>query len=114
MEIVEISTIMKVLFGAILVILVHILNILVLRPKSVRAKLERQGIHGPSPHFYLGNIPEIKRLLQENNKDGVSTSISHNWHSNLFPHIYKWKKQYGNLFYPFFLILFFLCIKCYY
>ncbi|KAI5423227.1 cytochrome P450 714C2 [Lathyrus oleraceus] len=98
MEIVEISTIMKVLFGAILVILVHILNILVLRPKSVRAKLERQGINGPSPHFYLGNIPEIKRLLQENNKDGVSTSISHNWHSNLFPHIYNWKKQYGPIF----------------
>lgn len=105
MEIVEISTIMKVLFGAILVILVHILNILVLRPKSLRAKLQRQGIDGPSPHFYFGNIPEMRRLLletqssQENN-NGVSTSISHNWHSNLFPHIYKWKKQYGKFFYP--------------
>ncbi|XP_058745238.1 cytochrome P450 714C2-like [Vicia villosa] len=98
MEIVEISTIMKVLFGAILVILVHILNILVLRPKSLRAKLQRQGINGPSPHFYFGNIPEMKRLVQENN-NGVSTSISHhNWHSNLFPYIYEWRKQYGPIF----------------
>src|SRR4051812_47440613 len=101
MEIVETSTIMKVLLGVILVILVHILNVLVLRPKSLRAKLQRQGINGPSPHFYFGNIPEMKRLVQENNKDGVSTSISHhNWHSNLFPYIYEWRKQYGKLFYP--------------
>ncbi|XP_004515309.1 cytochrome P450 714C2-like [Cicer arietinum] len=96
----------SVLLGAILVILVHILNILILRPKSLRAKLQRQGIKGPSPHFYFGNIPEMKTLLlqtqstqtHDKNKYHVPTSISHNWHFNVFPHIHKWKNQYGPIY----------------
>ena len=93
---------MKVMLGAVLVVLAHFFHILVLKPKSLRAKLQKQGIDGPSPHFYFGNIPEMKSLLLEaHNKDGVPTSISHNWLSTVFPHILKWRKQYGQLLYPF-------------
>ena len=95
---------------AVLVALIHFFHVLVLRPRSLRAKLHRQGIHGPSPHFYFGNIEEMKTLLlqqqkqvkqnkQEHEEDGCA-SISHNWTSTLFPHIHKWRKQYGKLLSP--------------
>nr|KYP40611.1 Secologanin synthase [Cajanus cajan] len=81
----------------------HVLNVLVLRPRSLRAKLQRQGIHGPSPHFYFGNIPQIKALLLQvksaptthvkNREEDVS--LSHAWPFTLFPHIQKWIQQYG-------------------
>ncbi|KAL2327089.1 hypothetical protein Fmac_020516 [Flemingia macrophylla] len=56
---------MQVVLGAFLVLLVHVFNVLVLRPRLLRAKLQRQGIQGPSPHFYFGNIPQIKTIFLE-------------------------------------------------
>ncbi|CAJ2664945.1 unnamed protein product [Trifolium pratense] len=93
-------SIMKVILGAILVVLAHILHILVLRPKSLRAKLQRQGIDGPSPHFYFGNIPEMKSLLLQTQLTSTTqtSSISHNWLSTLFPHILEWKNKYGPIY----------------
>ncbi|KAJ1415455.1 Cytochrome P450 [Sesbania bispinosa] len=52
----EMVSTVQVVFGAVLVLLIHVLNVLVLKPRSLRAKLQRQGIHGPSPHFYLGPL----------------------------------------------------------
>jgi hypothetical protein len=100
-----------VALGAVLVVLIHFLYVFVLRPKSLRSKLHKQGIHGPSPHFFFGNILEIKTLLlqqqesqakhkQEEEDKDVCVSISHNWTSNLLPHIHKWRKQYGQLLPP--------------
>ncbi|KAJ1439574.1 Cytochrome P450 [Sesbania bispinosa] len=52
----EMVSTVQVVFGVVLVLLIHVLNVLVLKPRSLRAKLLRQGIHGPSPHFYLGPL----------------------------------------------------------
>jgi hypothetical protein len=99
-----------VALGAVLVVSIHFLNVLVLKPKSLRSKLHKQGIHGPSPHFYFGNIQEIKTLIlqqqesqakQKQEDEDVCVSISHNWTSTLFPHIHKWRNQYGQLLSPF-------------
>lgn len=99
---------MQVVLGMVLVLLMHVFNVLVLRPRSLRAKLHRQGIHGPSPHFYFGNIPEMKTLLlqvqsapitQVKDKDDHD-SLSHKWPFTLFPHIQKWISQYGQLLWP--------------
>jgi len=98
--------------GAVLVALIHFLHVLVLRPKSLRGKLHTQGIRGPSPDFYFGNIKEMNTLLlQQQNKlcvrhkeeqdEDVCVSISHKWTSTLFPHIQKWRSQYGHLLSPF-------------
>jgi len=94
-----------VALAAVLVALIHFLQVLVLRPKLLRAKLHRQGIHGPSPHFYLGNIQEMKTLLvqqqqlcvkqKDEQKEDICDTISHSWTSRLFPHIQKWRSQYG-------------------
>ncbi|RZC02538.1 Cytochrome P450 714C2 isoform H, partial [Glycine soja] len=104
----EMST-MQVVLGMVLVLLMHVFNVLVLRPRSLRAKLHRQGIHGPSPHFYFGNIPKMKTLLlqvqlapttQVNDKV-QRVSLSHKWPFPLFPHIQKWINQYGKSTYLF-------------
>nr|KYP40612.1 Secologanin synthase [Cajanus cajan] len=84
----------------------HVFNSLVLRPRSLRAKLQRQGIQGPPPHFYLGNIPQIKTLLlqvqsapttQVKDKE-QDVSPSHAWPLTVFPHVQKWIKQYGSMY----------------
>ena len=117
---IEMSTI-QVVLGMVLVLLMHVFNVLALRSRSPRGKLHRQGIHGPSPHFYFGNIPEMKTLLlqvqsapttQVKDKDQHG-SLSHKWPFTLFPHIQKWINQYGqllflscliNMMFPFFIV----------
>jgi len=97
-----------VALGAVFIALIHFLHVLVLRPRSLRAKLHRQGIDGPSPHFYFGNIKEMKTLLlqqqtqvkQKNKDEDGFVSISHSWTTTLFPHIHKWTNQYGQLLCP--------------
>ncbi|CAL0324351.1 unnamed protein product [Lupinus luteus] len=100
--------IVHVLLGGFVVLLLHVFNVLILKPRSLRAKLERQGIEGPSPHFYYGNIPEMKRLkLQLHSTTTTSTTqdkvdhhvcVSHTWLSTLLPHIQKWANQYGPMY----------------
>jgi len=95
----------KILLGAVLVLLIHVFNVLVLRPRSMRAKLQKQGIKGPSPHFYFGNIPEMKNILlqvhstpaTEDKEKDEDFSVSHKWPFTLFPHVQKWINQYGEL-----------------
>ncbi|KAK7350480.1 hypothetical protein VNO77_09169 [Canavalia gladiata] len=97
MQVMEMNA-MQVVLGAVLVLLLHVFNILVLRPRSLRAKLQKQGIDGPSPHFYFGNIPEIKTLLLQVRSEQVKdkdVSVSHTWPFTLFPQIQKWVNQYG-------------------
>lgn len=101
----EMNTV-KILLGAVLALLIHVFNVFVFRPRSMRAKLQKQGIKGPSPHFYFGNIPEIKSILLQVQSAAPATevtekdegsSLSHNWPFTLFPHVQKWIKQYGEL-----------------
>ncbi|XP_015938794.1 cytochrome P450 714C2-like [Arachis duranensis] len=98
-----------VVLAGLSLVLLHVVNELLLKPRSLRSKLQKQGIHGPSPHFYFGNIPEKKKILEQHqvhnvasshqDKDkGVSSSISHRWYYNLFPHVEKWRRQYGPIY----------------
>ncbi|XP_047149711.1 cytochrome P450 714C2-like [Vigna umbellata] len=102
----EMNTV-KILLGAVLALLIHVFNVFVFRPRSMRAKLQKQGIKGPSPHFYFGNIPEMKKILLQIQSAAPATevkekdegfSLSHNWPFTLFPHVYKWINQYGPMY----------------
>ena len=52
----------SVVIGGFIVLIMALYNLLVLKPKLLGAKLQRQGIRGPSPSFFFGNIPEMKRI----------------------------------------------------
>ena len=100
--------ILSILVGGFLVLFLYLYEILILRPKGIRSKLEKQGIRGPPPSFLLGNISGIKRLQlkvqstatkttdpQHHHDDHHVASICHQWPSRIFPHIEEWRNEYG-------------------
>lgn len=104
------NTIASVVLGGFLVLLVYLYNLLVLKPKNLRAKLQRQGIRGPSPSFLVGNIPDMERILQHRRlthstpttaTEDYPTAISGDWPSIVFPYLEEWKNEYGTNLSPF-------------
>lgn len=101
------EVILSVVLGAFVLWALYLYEVLVLQPKRLRSKLEKQGIRGPCPSsILLGNIPEMKRIKLETMKKPKATtktieskdhpvSIAHDWPSNLFPHLAQWRKEYG-------------------
>lgn len=87
-------------------LMLHIYRIMVLHPRKIRSKLEKQGIRGPPPSFIFGNIPEMKRIIQLNTLEsakakeeyGSNEPLQHNWPPKLFPYYDKWSKEYGGVF----------------
>ncbi|XP_015886086.3 cytochrome P450 714C2-like [Ziziphus jujuba] len=105
----------SVFFGGCLVLFLYVYEYLIMKPKRQRSKLEKQGIRGPCPSIFLGNIPEIKNIHlklhskstetaieahheQEQEQPIISNNISHDWPSTIFPHLKQWQTQYGPVF----------------
>ena len=93
-------SLLTVILGGLLLLVYFCVNTLLLKPKSTRERLRKQGILGPIPHFFLGNIREIKSIqIQEKIQSGslheVDAPISHRWPFTIFSHLQKWKNQYG-------------------
>ncbi|KAM3733397.1 hypothetical protein ACB098_11G132600 [Castanea mollissima] len=97
----------SVVIGGFIVLLMQLYNLLVLKPKLLRAKLQRQGIRGPSPSFFFGNIPEMKRIQLQVHSTPKTTAtneydhpdaVAHDWPSTLFPHLEQWRNKYGQIF----------------
>lgn len=95
--------VLSLLVGGFVFFFSYLCEFLLLRPKSIRSKLEKQGIRGPPPSFLLGNLPEMKRLQSKlqgqstatRTDDDHAASISHQWHLKLFPHIEQWRNEFG-------------------
>ena len=104
----------SVILGGVLVMLVHLYKLLILKPKLLRGRLERQGIRGPSPSFLFGNIPEMKRSKLQLHSiptaaadDSLVAAIAHDWPSTVFPYLAQWRNEYGTtLSFPFCFVLF--------
>lgn len=96
------KVILSVLLGGFVIGVLYLFEVLVLQPKRLRSKLEKQGIRGPPPTILLGNIPEMKKIKLESMKKSEAKdqtpSIAHDWPSKLFPHIAQWRKEYGKPF----------------
>ncbi|KAF8032213.1 hypothetical protein BT93_D1208 [Corymbia citriodora subsp. variegata] len=94
------STLILVLLG---LVVMHAYRVFVWGPRRLRSKLRRQGVEGPPPsHPLLGNIPDIKKIKADEaqiaRESGESGGLSHAWPSVLFPHLQKWRIQYGPIF----------------
>ncbi|KAL5795113.1 hypothetical protein ACOSP7_003707 [Xanthoceras sorbifolium] len=92
--------ILSAVIGGVVGLLFYLYNLLLLRPKLLRSKLQKQGISGPSPSFFLGNIPEMKRIQLQvsTQKDKNKVGLDHDWPSTVFPFVEKWKNEYGPMF----------------
>ncbi|KAL6597390.1 hypothetical protein ACP70R_046830 [Stipagrostis hirtigluma subsp. patula] len=67
-----------------------------MRPGNTRKKLRRQGVKGPEPTLFYGNIREMKRIRQE--LEPVQTQDANDYMSTLCPHFLLWRKTYGPVF----------------
>ena len=99
----------SVLVGGFLFLFLYLYELLILRPKGLRSKLQKQGIRGSPPSFLLGNIPALRRLQskvqstatesttdpQKHHENDHVDSICHQWPSKIFPHIEEWRNEYG-------------------
>ncbi|KAB2595235.1 cytochrome P450 714C2-like [Pyrus ussuriensis x Pyrus communis] len=67
----------SVYLGGFLVWLLHLFELVVLRPKRLRSKLQKQGIEGPPPSFLLGNLPAMRKsLIQHKTQSSTETRTS--------------------------------------
>ncbi|KAF8007891.1 hypothetical protein BT93_K1783 [Corymbia citriodora subsp. variegata] len=81
---------------------VYLYNLFWRKPLWLRKKLQHQGINGPAPSFFVGNIPDIKKIQLEMQamkiQQSIGNRVSHDYMSHLFPHIEKWGADYGPVF----------------
>lgn len=88
--------VLSVVLGGVIYLFFYMYNVLVLKPKILRSKVEKQGIRGPSPSILLGNIPDIKKIQQQISLKGqTKVGLDHDWSSTVFPFVEKWKNEYG-------------------
>lgn len=101
-ELVHASKILlTVVLGGFIGVLVHLYNVLLLKPEKLRSELRRQGIKGPSPSPILGNIPQMNKIQLQNQSvanHGENINLSHDWASTLFPYFEQWRIEYGSVF----------------
>jgi cytochrome P450 len=74
-------------------------DVLWLKPKRLRSRLQKQGISGPPPAFLFGNAKDIKKIKsKQTNAPREEQDITHNCSSVLYPYFEQWKKEYGPIF----------------
>lgn len=69
----------------------------------VRRKLAMQGVKGPPPSLFRGNVPEMQRIqsqamIKSKQYSSGDSIIAHDYTSSLFPYLDHWRKQYGMVF----------------
>jgi cytochrome P450 len=73
-----------------------------LNPKKIREKLRYQGISGPKPSLFYGNILEMKKIQKEAQMQPKEEQrwarFVDDYTSVIFPYLISWRKAYGQLF----------------
>lgn len=64
----------------------------------MRRSLKMQGVKGPPPSIFNGNVSEMQRIQSDAKHFSGDNIISHDYSSSLFPHFDHWRKQYGLFF----------------
>lgn len=70
-----------------------------LKLQRAKRELQIQGIRGPPPSLFYGNLPEMHRLQRLSARPNHATPLTgHDYTSTLFPYFHLWIKQYGLVF----------------
>ncbi|KAK6285333.1 hypothetical protein POUND7_011512 [Theobroma cacao] len=99
-----VKLILSIVLGGFVGLLCFLYNGVLMKPKKLRLKLEKQGIKGPCPSLLYGNIHEMRRIQLEALSAASSTqkdhqaAIAHDWFPTLFPYLDKWRNEYGSVF----------------
>ncbi|KAK4414304.1 cytochrome [Sesamum alatum] len=88
----------SLVLGGFLLLVLRFFDALLLKPRRLRSRLEKQGIRGPQPSFLYGNIAEMKRIIEAQRplveKSAASEELVHACSSSVFPHVEQWRQEY--------------------
>ncbi|TKY64782.1 Cytokinin hydroxylase [Spatholobus suberectus] len=68
-----------------------------LTPLRIKKIMEMQGVRGPKPRFFTGNILDMASLVSKTTSQDMKT-ISHDIVGRLLPHFLLWSSQFGKRF----------------
>ncbi|XP_030466719.2 cytochrome P450 714A1-like [Syzygium oleosum] len=88
-------------FGVMIVcsFVLHLCNILWLNHRRLRRKLSEQGITGPPPRLFHGNIAEMRSIATRCEPEPLPRGrVSHDWAHSIFPYLHHWALRYGSLY----------------
>ncbi|XP_078180989.1 cytochrome P450 714C2-like [Carex rostrata] len=104
MEEFHILSFLCLLFSSLLglFLFLYLYTTLWLNPKKIREKLRYQGISGPKPSLFYGNILEMKKIqneakMQPQEELRLARYVG-DYTSVIFPYLNSWRKAYGQLF----------------
>lgn len=87
------------LFVALTCLATYFYTIFWLKPKGIRKKLVLQGLNGPPPSIFYGNLKDIvkiqKKIATKKHNNDADDRVSHEFGSYLFPHLHQWRQDYG-------------------
>ncbi|XP_065847159.1 cytochrome P450 714C2-like [Euphorbia lathyris] len=91
-----IKVMISILVIGFLGLVVRLYNEMVAKPAKLRAILKKQGINGPAPCLFLGNIKEIKSHFSLSKLHPTKQPlVLHNCSSYIFSCFQLWKNKYG-------------------
>lgn len=70
------------------------LSCYLLTPMRIRRIMARQGVHGPPPRLFVGNLRDVSALAAQATADDMAT-LTHDVVDRLMPHYVLWSKAYG-------------------
>jgi len=70
------------------------LSCYLLTPMRIRRVMARQGVRGPPPRPFIGNLRDVSALVARATA-GDMPALSHDIVGRLLPHYVRWSKMYG-------------------
>ncbi|KAH9673506.1 cytochrome P450 714A1 [Citrus sinensis] len=102
------SVVIKLCWSVLLIvscssILLKLIKKWLLKPNRIRSMLSKQGVGGPKPSLFFGNVKDIQKIESLLNPlsspSSSSGPVSHqDWVLSIFPHLQKWTRDYGGIY----------------
>uniref|UniRef100_A0A1D1XMK0 Cytochrome P450 734A1 n=1 Tax=Anthurium amnicola TaxID=1678845 RepID=A0A1D1XMK0_9ARAE len=95
MGLAEVTLVASCFLGFLGISLYYLYEIFWARPERKRAILRRQGIKGPPPSPFLGNVRDMRRTQSE---EKARKATGHDCAAIIFPFFDRWRSEYGSIF----------------
>lgn len=94
MAMVVLTTLLAILATMLFKLFYDNLSCYFLTPLRIKKIMDMQGVRGPKPRFFTGNILDMASLVSKSTSQDMKT-ISHDIVGRLLPHFILWSTQFG-------------------
>ncbi|KAG2693345.1 hypothetical protein I3760_08G091800 [Carya illinoinensis] len=104
MKLLELPLVLRMIFWVavlgVAALFFHLYNTVWVKSKRIRKQLRIQGIKGPPPSFFSGNLSEMQKIQSQATKapNHADQIVAHDYTSTLFPYFEQWRKEYGLIY----------------